>query len=85
MLLEYMEFTDTNELIVKKTQSTEVNLGNCRQYANKNCKHCYGRGFVSLDLGKGYRFWEESRRKLTCWCVDKQLAKLAQLEKDHCV
>ena len=84
MLLEWFEFLDTNELVMRQSQSLEVNLGNCHQYASRNCKQCYGRGFIPLDLGKGYRFWEESRRKLTCWCVDKQLAKLAQLEKDYC-
>ncbi len=79
MVLKWHEINEYNELVTHN--SHEINTKNVCMYANKNCRHCNGRGMHEYSLGKGYRYYEESLRILTCVCVDKHLAKLQNLKE----
>jgi len=77
MQLAWVELDETLQLVNKFAQG-EVNLNSVASYARRNCKHCHARGFLPLDLGKGYVSHEHSFRLVTCYCVDRHLAKLGE-------
>lgn len=75
MQLAWVELDETQQL-VKKFAQGEVNLNSVASYAKRNCRHCHARGYLPLDFGMGYVCHEHSMRIVTCYCVDRHLAKL---------
>lgn len=87
MILEWFEQDDLGNKIRRNT-SGKVTMQNCGSFANKNCRVCYGKGYLSCDEGVTYEFEASETghsilRKVrkneyvqTCFCTDRALLKI---------
>ena len=87
MILQYIE----NDEVIDNG-NFEINLKNVSGYARKNCRHCYGRGYLEMDGGAKYiPFLDKENRVFTkkvtigqkvetCYCVDNHFALLDRIK-----